>query len=329
MLNYVAGYMLTYLIFQSESYWRDTEGFNAAVFPTSKDLPELGDLAALDDRRAGRDRDPARADHRVRDRRRAVGALQPDALRVRGAGAERLRAGRALRRDQRAAEDPRGDGDLGRDRRPRRREPGRRLQPLPRRRPERPAEARLRLHGDRRRGARPLQPVRRAPRRVPDRRARERGQHAPGGRLPGRARRGAPGDHPLLRARRRALHPQPRAARSPGSDRRHAGGRTPHESQPARRRDRLGDRLRDAAPVRVARRAAGGALGGAEPRRRGDDARRRRDRVLEHRADPRDELGRTRDRRRARGDRRRGDGVDPRVPRDHACARARSSPGSR
>ncbi len=39
MLNYVAGYILTYLIFQSESYWRDTEGFNASVFPTSKDLP--------------------------------------------------------------------------------------------------------------------------------------------------------------------------------------------------------------------------------------------------------------------------------------------------
>ncbi len=39
MLNYVAGYILTYLIFQSESYWRDTEGFNAKVFPTSKDLP--------------------------------------------------------------------------------------------------------------------------------------------------------------------------------------------------------------------------------------------------------------------------------------------------
>jgi general nucleoside transport system permease protein len=39
MLNYVAGYILTYLIFQSQSYWRDTEGFNAKVFPTGKDLP--------------------------------------------------------------------------------------------------------------------------------------------------------------------------------------------------------------------------------------------------------------------------------------------------
>src|SRR5437763_11749361 len=29
MLNYVAGYILTYLVFQSQSYWRETKGFNA------------------------------------------------------------------------------------------------------------------------------------------------------------------------------------------------------------------------------------------------------------------------------------------------------------
>jgi simple sugar transport system permease protein len=40
MLNYVAAYLLTYLIFNSQSYWRQTKGFNAAVFPTSKDLPD-------------------------------------------------------------------------------------------------------------------------------------------------------------------------------------------------------------------------------------------------------------------------------------------------
>jgi ABC-type uncharacterized transport system permease subunit len=39
MLNYVAGYLLTYLIFNSQSYWRQTTGFNASVFPTSKELP--------------------------------------------------------------------------------------------------------------------------------------------------------------------------------------------------------------------------------------------------------------------------------------------------
>jgi len=40
MLNYVAAYLLTYLIFNSESYWRETEGFNATVFPTAKELPD-------------------------------------------------------------------------------------------------------------------------------------------------------------------------------------------------------------------------------------------------------------------------------------------------
>ena len=39
MLNYVAGYLLTYLIFESESYWRQTTGFNATVFPQGKPLP--------------------------------------------------------------------------------------------------------------------------------------------------------------------------------------------------------------------------------------------------------------------------------------------------
>ena len=40
MLNYVAAYVLTYLIFNTESYWRETKGFNASVFPTSKTLPD-------------------------------------------------------------------------------------------------------------------------------------------------------------------------------------------------------------------------------------------------------------------------------------------------
>jgi ABC-type uncharacterized transport system permease subunit len=39
LLNYVAGYVLTYLIFESQSYWRQTKGFNASVFPTGKPLP--------------------------------------------------------------------------------------------------------------------------------------------------------------------------------------------------------------------------------------------------------------------------------------------------
>jgi simple sugar transport system permease protein len=40
MLNYVAAYLLTYLIFNTESYWRETKGFNASVFPTGKELPD-------------------------------------------------------------------------------------------------------------------------------------------------------------------------------------------------------------------------------------------------------------------------------------------------
>ena len=39
MLNYVAAYLLTYLVFNMNSYWRQTTGFNASVFPTSKNLP--------------------------------------------------------------------------------------------------------------------------------------------------------------------------------------------------------------------------------------------------------------------------------------------------
>jgi simple sugar transport system permease protein len=46
MLNYVAGYILTYLIFQSESYWRQTKGFNATVFPTGKPLPHSAEWPA-------------------------------------------------------------------------------------------------------------------------------------------------------------------------------------------------------------------------------------------------------------------------------------------
>ena len=46
MLNYVAGYILTYLIFQSESYWRQTKGFNASTFPTGKPLPHSAEWPA-------------------------------------------------------------------------------------------------------------------------------------------------------------------------------------------------------------------------------------------------------------------------------------------
>jgi general nucleoside transport system permease protein len=39
MLNYVAGFLLTYLIIDSHSYWRDTETFEGQTFPLGKTLP--------------------------------------------------------------------------------------------------------------------------------------------------------------------------------------------------------------------------------------------------------------------------------------------------
>src|SRR5579859_702502 len=160
-----------------------------------------------------RDRDPRGGAHLV--------PVHAHALRVRGAGARRLAARRALRRHPNTTQDPRGDGDLRRRRRRRRREPGGRLQPSARRRPERPAEAVLRLHGHRGRGARALQPTRGRRRRLPHRRVAERGQHAARSRLPLRARRRHAGNHPVLRARRRAARPLSRARRTGAA---HAGG---------------------------------------------------------------------------------------------------------
>jgi len=40
MLNYVAALVLDYLIFDSESYWRDTSSPSAKVFPQGKSLPD-------------------------------------------------------------------------------------------------------------------------------------------------------------------------------------------------------------------------------------------------------------------------------------------------
>jgi simple sugar transport system permease protein len=40
MLNYVAGYLLTYLIFDSSSYWRDTSTLQARAFPQGKPISE-------------------------------------------------------------------------------------------------------------------------------------------------------------------------------------------------------------------------------------------------------------------------------------------------
>ena len=40
MLNYVAGLFITYLIYDSHSYWRDLSTFTARVFPQGKQLPD-------------------------------------------------------------------------------------------------------------------------------------------------------------------------------------------------------------------------------------------------------------------------------------------------
>jgi general nucleoside transport system permease protein len=40
MLNYVAGLLLTYLIYDSSSYWRDTSSLQARAFPQGKPMPE-------------------------------------------------------------------------------------------------------------------------------------------------------------------------------------------------------------------------------------------------------------------------------------------------
>ena len=159
------------------------------------------------------------------------------------------------------------------------------------------------------------------------------GLHAPGPGLPVGARRRDAGDHPLLRARRRAAAPLP-AADSTSLDA-HGGSepaaepRHERERQPARHRPRAGGPLRDAAPLCGARRAARRALRSAQPRRRGDDAVRRGGRVLDDAARRRLERTGARPRR-------------PRVGRWPArrwprstrssrsrCARTRSSRGSR
>jgi simple sugar transport system permease protein len=48
MLNYVAALFMTYLIFDSQSYWRDTSTPEAKVFPQGKYLPEEATWPTLD-----------------------------------------------------------------------------------------------------------------------------------------------------------------------------------------------------------------------------------------------------------------------------------------
>jgi simple sugar transport system permease protein len=43
MLNYVAGYLLTYLIYDSSSYWRDVSTLQARAFPQGKPMPSAAE----------------------------------------------------------------------------------------------------------------------------------------------------------------------------------------------------------------------------------------------------------------------------------------------
>ena len=48
MLNYVAGLLLTYLIFGSRSFWRDLSTFSARAFPQGKPLPDAATWPSFD-----------------------------------------------------------------------------------------------------------------------------------------------------------------------------------------------------------------------------------------------------------------------------------------
>ncbi len=217
MLNYVAALVLDYLIFDSQSYWRDTSTPEREGLPAGEDPARRGDLAGRCTSAGSRSRSGSCSASRSPCSCAVLYTRTRFGFEVQVIGDSPRAA--TLRRHAHAAEDPRGDGAVGRDRRHRRREPGRRLPP-----PARPARAdrgRLRLRRDRDRGARPLQPVRGRARRVPARRAAERRLRAAGRRLPVRARRRDAGADPLLRARRRAARPLP-AARSYARSRRAA-----------------------------------------------------------------------------------------------------------
>jgi general nucleoside transport system permease protein len=50
MLNYVAGYLLTYLIFDSASYWRDVSTLQARAFPQGKPMPVAAEWSTFGSR---------------------------------------------------------------------------------------------------------------------------------------------------------------------------------------------------------------------------------------------------------------------------------------
>ena len=210
MLNYVAALVLNYLIFDSLSYWRDTSP-TGQVFPQGKALPDaaawptftLGSVTVpfgffvaivvaavvwvlytrtrfgFEAQVIGDSPRAARyAGMRTRRKIVAVLCLSGAIAGIGGASQDG-----DFRHVLDAARAPAGE---------------------------------LRVHGDRRRGPGPLQPVRDAARRLPARRARERRLHAAGRGLPVRPRRRDAGDDPVRDARRRAPRPLPRRDRPAG-----------------------------------------------------------------------------------------------------------------
>ena len=109
MLNYVGALVINYLIFDSQSYWRDTSSATAKVFPQGKNLP---DSASWPVAHVGFARAAVRAPARSRRRGGDLGPLHAHALRLRGAGDRRLAACSDVCGHADAAEDPRRDGAL-------------------------------------------------------------------------------------------------------------------------------------------------------------------------------------------------------------------------
>ena len=212
MLNYVVALVLEYLIFDSHSYLRDTSGFEASVFPQGKMLPDeatwpswtvhslvlpLGFLVAIG---------VAVIVWVLYTRTRFGFEVQVIA---------RLPARGSLRRNADAPKDPGRHVPLRCDRRDRGSESGRRLSPSTRSAWATSGE--LRVHGHRRRSTCAVQPVGGRARGIAARWVAERGLRAAGRGLPERPRRRDAGPDPLLRSRRRAVRPLPRAVRARAS----------------------------------------------------------------------------------------------------------------
>ena len=222
MLNYVAGYLLTYLIFDSSSYWRDTSSLQARSFPQGKPMPDasnwyafgssvvvpLGFLIGLA---------AATVIWILYSRTRfgfEVSVIADSPRAARYAGMRTRRKILAVMALSGAVAGLGGASQIG--------EFAHTLDGSP----SGLQAGGVRLYGDRRRSPGPLQPLRSVRRCSPHRRAAERGVVSPGARLPVRPRRRDAGDHPLLRSGRRALHPLPAAFYPPCSRRSgHAGAR--------------------------------------------------------------------------------------------------------